>query len=125
MVRILERSFLLSLLALCALAGVAFGGDYAISPGTRITTHNWKQYQQFMSAGMQALFSGKYLWKMPDSAAIEVGSTTPIPLPKAYLEDTVANSANVRLKELAGGGTLLENYVASPAKEGSAYDSEK
>lgn len=78
-----------------------------------------------MSAGMQALFSGKYLWKMPDSAAIEVGSTTPIPLPKAYLEDTVANSANVRLKELAGGGTLLENYVASPAKEGSAYDSEK
>ena len=112
MVRMIERSLLCGFLALCVLAGAASGGEDAIPPGTRITNKNWKQYQQFMSTGMQALFSGKYSWKMPDDAVIEVGSTMPIPLPKAYLKDTAANSATVGLKEIADGGTLPENYVA-------------
>jgi len=111
MARSFERSLLCSLLILVASVGVALGAD-AIPPGTRITNQNWRQYQQFMSTGMQALFSGKYSWKMPDAAVIEVGPTIPVPLPKAYLRDTAAYSASVRLEQLSSGGTLAENYVA-------------
>ena len=31
--------------------------EATISPGTRITTENWRQYRQFMPMGMQELYS--------------------------------------------------------------------
>ncbi len=107
-----KRSLLFSLLLLCALAGAASGAEETIPPGTKITNKNWTQYQQFMSAGMRALFSGKYSWRMPDQALMEVGPTIPIPLPKAYLRDTAANSGKVTLEELSTGGTLIHDYVS-------------
>jgi len=106
-----ERSLLYSVILLCALLGVALGED-AIPPGTRITNKNWRQYRQYMSGGMQALFSGDYSWKMPDTAVIAVGPTIHIQLPKTYLRDTAEHSGSVSIKELSSGGTLPENYVA-------------
>lgn len=108
----IRRSLLLSLFVLGALAGAASGGQDTIPPGTRITNSNWQQYQQFMSTGLQALFSGKYSWKMPDQAVFEVGPTVSIPLPAKYVQDTATYSGNVKLKDLDTGGTLPDSYVA-------------
>ena len=108
----IRRSVLCILVILYALAGAASGGEDAIAPGTRITNKNWQQYRRFMSAGMQALFSGKYSWKMPDAAVIVVGPTIPIPLPKIYLRDTAAYSGRAGLEQLSSGGSLIKNYVA-------------
>lgn len=83
-----------------------------IAPGTRINAENWRQYRQFMSEGMQALFEGNRFWQMPRDAVIEVGATAPIPPPRKYLEDTKANSAKVRLKRLETGGYVPEGYLA-------------
>jgi hypothetical protein len=46
-------------------------GDLPV--GTTITTSNWQQYKQFLPLGMVDLFSGKYFWKMPQDAELEVG----------------------------------------------------
>ncbi len=84
----------------------------SIPPGTRITTENWRQYRQFMSEGMQALFEGNHFWRMPKKSAIEVGPATPILLPRKFLQDTTANSASVRLKGLSSGGYVPYGYQA-------------
>ena len=112
MARRFGRLILLILAVLNSPIGTTSAGETTLAPGTRIDRHNWQQYQQFMSGGMQALFSGKYHWKMPDEAVIEVGPTIPIPLPQEFLRDTALHSASVKLAELRGGGTLPENYVA-------------
>lgn len=112
MARTVERSFIYSLMLLCAVSVSASAAEVAIAPGTRITNHNWQTYQQYMSGGMRALFSGNYSWRMPDEVVIEVGPTMPIPLPRTYLRDTAEHSGSVSLKQLPGGGTLPENYVA-------------
>lgn len=83
-----------------------------IAPGTRITVENWRQYRQFMSQGMQALFEGTHYWAIPKNAVIEVGPSATIPLPRKYLEDSKTNSASVRLKSLDTGGYVPEGYVA-------------
>ncbi|HEY2105056.1 MAG TPA: DUF1329 domain-containing protein, partial [Candidatus Binataceae bacterium] len=86
----------------------------SIPPGTKITLQNWTQYRRFMPVGMQALFSGKYPWKIgPEPEyAIEVGPTIHIPLARKYLADTEKYSAQVRLKKVSTGGYTVENYVA-------------
>ncbi len=81
-----------------------------IPPGTRITTQNWQQYRQFMSDGVQALFEGKYFWKMPDDAEINVGVTSVNPPPKTFLDATEKYSPQVKLIELPDGGITLQNY---------------
>lgn len=101
-----------AVLMLGLLATPVFAGENSISPGTRINKRNWRQYSEFMSAGLQALFSGDYFWKIPDGAEIRVGRTLSIPLPRQYRQDTAAFSGQVTLKPLAGGGTALDNYVA-------------
>jgi hypothetical protein len=42
-------------------------------PGMIITMRNWQQYRDYMSDGVQALFEGKYAWKMPADVEIDVG----------------------------------------------------
>lgn len=85
-----------------------------IAPGTKITLQNWTQYRRFMPVGMQALFSGKYPWKIgPEPEyTMEVGPTVHIPLSRKYLADTEKYSAQVRLRQVSSGGYTVENYVA-------------
>ncbi len=80
-----------------------------IAPGTRITIDNWRQYQQFMPMGMQELFSGRRLWKMPKEVEINVGPTVINPLPKAYTE---TDGDAVRVVHLPNGHNDIANYAA-------------
>jgi len=111
--------FALTLAMLCGTAAAAdnAASDHAaavqtatISPGTVITMSNWQQFRDFMPEGMIALFEGKYFWKMPAGAQIEVGPTVIHPLPKNYLAMTEKYAQQVRIKELPTGGLTLENY---------------
>ena len=81
-----------------------------IPPGTRITTQNWQAYRQFMSEGLQALFVGKYFWKMPADAEIQVGPTLVNPPPKTFMEATEKYSSQVKLVELPSGGLTMAGY---------------
>jgi hypothetical protein len=63
-----------------------------------------------MSGGLQALFSGKYFWKMPDSAEIDLGPTNETPPPSSFLQATEKYSPQVKLVELPNGGLTLQNY---------------
>jgi len=82
----------------------------SIPVGTVITTHNWRQYKDFMPDGMVKLFAGEYDLKMPDEAQIAVGPTVIHPLPKGYLDATEKYAAQVKLIELPDGGLTLSGY---------------
>ncbi|MGO9264605.1 MAG: DUF1329 domain-containing protein [Candidatus Binataceae bacterium] len=82
----------------------------SIPVGTVITTHNWRQYKDFMPDGMVKLFAGEYALKMPDDAQIVVGPTVIHPLPKGYLDATEKYAAQVKLIELPDGGLTLSGY---------------
>ena len=84
--------------------------DQSISSGTRITKQNWLQYHRFMSDGLQALFAGKYFWKMPGGAQINLGPTIINPPPPSYVEATEKYAGQVKLVDLPNGGLTLENY---------------
>lgn len=81
-----------------------------IAPGTVITTRNWKQYQQFMPAGMIDLFAGKYFWKMPADVQMAVGPTVDHPMPASYRSATERYSEQVRIVPLPNGGMTIANY---------------
>jgi hypothetical protein len=89
-------------------AGISSGAT--LPPGTVITTAHWREYRQFMSDGVQALFEGKYFWKMPDSVEIKVGPTEVTPPPKTFLDATEKYASQVKLVELPDGGLTLQNY---------------
>ncbi|MGH7908133.1 MAG: DUF1329 domain-containing protein [Candidatus Binataceae bacterium] len=84
----------------------------AIPPGTVITTQNWQKYKNYMSYSMQALYNGKYFWKMPADAKIVVGPTQHYPPPKAYFEDTEKYAKNVKIETLPDGRRTITGYVA-------------
>lgn len=84
--------------------------ESSLRPGTRITTANWQRYSAFMSDGLQALFAGKYFWKMPDDAEMLVGATSIAPPPKTFMEATEKYAGQVTLAELPDGGMTLHNY---------------
>jgi len=50
-------------------------GQGDLPMGTKITPANWQQYKNVLPLGMQKLFEGKYFWKIPDGAELEVGPT--------------------------------------------------
>src|SRR5215472_15430777 len=54
----------------------------SIAPGTRITLQNWRQYQQFLPIGMRLILEGKSVFRYPADFEMDVGPTTPLPLPK-------------------------------------------
>ncbi len=86
----------------------------SIAPGTKITLQNWQQYRRFMPVGMQALFTGKYSWKIGPGPeyTMGVGPTVHIPLSRKYLADTEKYSGKVRLRKVSSGGYTVEDYVA-------------
>jgi hypothetical protein len=84
--------------------------DQTLPAGTRITTENWQQYRQFMSDGLQALFAGKYFWKMPADVEIGIGPTQVNPPPPKFLDATEKYSGQVKLLDLPNGGLTLQNY---------------
>lgn len=107
----------LTMLALAAICGNASAGanDSAtgdIPPGTKITMQNWHQYAAFMPAGMQALFEGKYFWKMPPDIELIVGPTVVHPLPLFYQQATERYASRVKLVATPDGGLMLRDYVA-------------
>src|SRR5271169_5614527 len=57
-----------------------------IPPGTVINSSNWSQYREYMTDGEIGLWEGKWFWKMPADAQINVGPTTVYPLPEAFVE---------------------------------------
>src|SRR5260370_2902294 len=122
---ILASAFLLCVLLICtARAGVTFDPNaYAslasadaksgIPDGTKITVANWRQFKQFMSIGMQAVFGGAYNWKLdatPNSTVV-VGPTIFAPQPKQFLRDTEKYSNQVQLIKLPQGSYTVKGYV--------------
>jgi hypothetical protein len=83
----------------------------ALIPGTTITMHNWRQYQQYMPMGMQQLFAGTYFWKMPPELEMKVGATALYPLPKAYIEAGKHNTP-VEVVHLPNGHNDIAHYAA-------------
>lgn len=86
----------------------------AVPVGTRIELSNWKQYRNFLQIGIQALYSGDFLWKVgtdPDFARMVVPSVK-MPMPYQYLQDTERYSGQVRLVHTPNGGTTVKGYVA-------------
>ena len=107
----------LTMLALAVICGNASAGanDSAtgdIPSGTKITMQNWHQYAAFMPAGMQALFEGKYFWKMPADIELIVGPTVVHPLPLFYQQATERYASRVKLVATPDGGLMLRDYVA-------------
>jgi hypothetical protein len=81
-----------------------------IPVGTVINVQNWRNYKDFMTDGMVALFQGQYHWKIPPDVQIEVGPTVIDPMPKNYLEATENHAAQVRLIDLPDGRLSIANY---------------
>jgi hypothetical protein len=112
MLRISRTAFML-VIALAVLAGRGeAAGENSIPPGTIITLQNWRQYKAFMPDGMQALFAGTYMFKLPADFRMEVGPLTVYPLPAIYRENTEKYSHPVEAKTLPDGRNTITGYVA-------------
>jgi hypothetical protein len=83
-----------------------------IAPGTKITMQNWHQYAAYMPEGMQALFEGKYYWKLPADVELVVGPTVNHPLPLSYRQATERYASQVKLVTTSDGGLMIRDYVA-------------
>ncbi len=86
------------------------GEPPAPAPGTVITMQNWRQYRQYMSDGVQALFEGKYFWKMPADVKIDVGPTVTEPPPNNYMAATEKYSGSVTVRDLPDGALTMQGY---------------
>jgi hypothetical protein len=84
----------------------------AIAPGTVINASNWSQYQQYMTDGEIGLWQGKWFWKMPTAAQINVGPTVIYPLPAPFVEASEKYGDQTRLEKSANGRWILKNYIA-------------
>jgi hypothetical protein len=78
--------------------------------GTKITTQNWQQYKGFLPLGMGELFSGKYFWKIPADAELEVGPTVHDFLPKSWVEATEKYGSQTSVEVLPNGHYVMHNY---------------
>jgi hypothetical protein len=83
-------------------------GDLPV--GTKITASNWQQYQYFMPLGMDKLWEGKYFWKMPQDAVLEVGPTINNFLPKTWRDATEKYGGQTTVEVLPNGHYVLHNY---------------
>jgi Protein of unknown function (DUF1329) len=95
-------------------AEVDASSSQTIAPGTQITTDNWKQYQNFLPVGIQALYSGQYGFKIGDGSeyAINVGPTVDTPLPKEVQVNAEKYGHQAQLVKLPSGGYGVQGYVA-------------
>ncbi len=85
-----------------------------IPVGTHITVHNWQQYKRFMPPGMQALFSGRYMWRFPDDPnfTITIGATRNISMPSYMCAASEKYKGQTKLRKLPEGGYTVEGYTA-------------
>ncbi|MGH7840279.1 MAG: DUF1329 domain-containing protein [Candidatus Binataceae bacterium] len=83
-------------------------GDLPI--GTKITMANWQQYKQFMPVGMQKLWEGKYYWKLPSDAEMDVGPTHYGYVTKGWANATEKYSGQNQVEVLPNGHFVLKNY---------------
>jgi hypothetical protein len=83
-----------------------------IPPGAVINASNWSQYKQYMSDGEIGLWEGKWFWKMPTDAQINVGPTTVYPLPAAYVAASEKYGDQTRIEKGGDGRWRLKNYGA-------------
>ncbi len=111
--RKMSRTVLTLVIALAIFTGRGeAAGENPIPPGTIITLQNWQQYKAFMPDGMQALFAGAYMFKLPADFRMEVGPLTIYPLPAIYRENTEKYSHLVEAKTLPDGRNTITGYVA-------------
>jgi hypothetical protein len=78
--------------------------------GTKVTAANWQQYQYSMPLGMDKLWEGKYFWKMPQDAVLEVGPTINNFLPKTWRDATEKYGSQTTVEVLPNGHYVLHNY---------------
>jgi hypothetical protein len=78
--------------------------------GTRITPANWQQNKGVLPLGMQKLFEGKYFWKIPEDAVLEVGPTVHDFVLKSFIDRTEKYSGQVSVEVLPNGHYVLHNY---------------
>ncbi|MGH7879032.1 MAG: DUF1329 domain-containing protein, partial [Candidatus Binataceae bacterium] len=78
--------------------------------GTKITMANWQQYKQFMPVGMQKLWEGKYYWKLPSDAEMDVGPTHYGYVTKGWANATEKYSGQNQVEVLPNGHFVLKNY---------------
>ena len=85
-----------------------------VPPGTRITTANWKKYQNFLPVGIQALFGGQYGFKVGDGDdyAMVVGPTIDTPPPRQVRADAEKYGHQTELVNLPSGGFGVKGFVA-------------
>lgn len=108
-----KLALLLLLVAVPATASLSLSAEgEAPQPGTVITHQNWQQYKDYMTHGLQVLFSGSEFWKLPPDAQIVVGPTHHYSLPALYLKNTERYASQVRAVMLPNGEHGLEGYVA-------------
>ncbi len=82
----------------------------ALAPGVTITNQNWRQYKQYMPFGLLTLFDGRYFWKIPSDAQIQVGPTIILPQPKTYLEASEKYGGQTSIGTTPEGRHYLINY---------------
>jgi hypothetical protein len=82
----------------------------ALPIGTKVTTANWQQYKNFLPLGMQKLYEGKYFWKMPPDAVLEVGPTVNNFVPKNWRDATEKYGRQTTVEVLPNGHYVMHNY---------------
>jgi hypothetical protein len=90
------------------LKDTASQGDIPL--GTKITPANWQQYKGVLPLGMQKLFEGKYFWKMPQDAVLEVGPAIHNFLPKTWRDATEKYGPQTTVEVLPNGHYVMHNY---------------
>ena len=92
-------------------AGAVCAQSQPVPPGTVITVQNWRQYQQFMPAGLQAIFSGTAPFKFEPGFRMVIGQTHHYRWP-TYEQNTEKYASRVKIVALPDGGHSLSGYVA-------------
>jgi hypothetical protein len=78
--------------------------------GSKVTPANYQQYKGVLPLGMLKLFEGKYFWKIPQDAVLEVGPTVHDFLLKSWVERTEKFGSQTTVEVLPNGHYVLDNY---------------
>ena len=104
------KRLVIGLLGLCLMASLAWAAEDTIPLGTKITPQNWEKYKDYMPEGMQTIFRGSTVWKVPSDAVMEVGPLVDYPLPKSWYNASEKYKNQTKLVKLASGGYTIEGY---------------
>jgi len=115
--RLYEALLIVLMAAICLPAIAKAGSDeeavyQPIPAGTVITPQNWQQYKQFMTDGLQALFSNQYSWKIPANFQMDIGPGRHYSPPPEYVNNTEKYSGLVKIISIPPDRHSLTGYVA-------------